>query len=94
MAVDQCSRSAISRNDKGLTLILDCRHSFASRALALGESLPVIAMLLGHRQIRTTSRNAHVERDSVKASAARVAASIAGDFVYGGRSAKARPPDR
>ena len=77
-----------------MTLILDCRHSFASRALALGESLPVIAMLLGHRQIRTTSRNAHVERDSVKASAARVAASIAGDFVYGGRSAKARPPDR
>ena len=36
--------------------IHDCRHSFASRALALGESLPVIAKLLGHRQIRTTSR--------------------------------------
>ena len=32
--------------------IHDCRHSFASRALALGESLPVIAKLLGHSQIR------------------------------------------
>ena len=67
--------------------IHDCRHSFASRALALGESLPVIAKLLGHSQIRTTSRYAHLERDSVKASAARVAASIAGDFLHGSRLA-------
>ena len=72
----------------------ECRDSFASRSLALGESLPVIAMLLGHRQMRTRSRNEHVERDSVKASAARVAASIAEDFVYGGSSAKARPAER
>ena len=77
-----------------MTHILDCRHSFASRALALGESLPVIAMLLGRRQIRTTSRNAHVERDLVKASAARGAANIAGNFLHGGSSAKAGPPER
>ena len=73
--------------------IHDCRHSFASRALALGESLPVIAKLLGHRQIRTTSRYAHLERDSVKASAARIAASIAGDFLNGGSSATTSPPE-
>ena len=42
--------------------IHDCRHSFASRVLALGESLPVIAKLLGHNQMRTTSRYAHLER--------------------------------
>ena len=59
----------------------DCRHSFASRALALGESLPAIAKLLGHSQIQTTARYAHLARDSVKASAARVAASIAEDFL-------------
>ena len=58
----------------------DCRHSFASRALALGESLPAIAKLLGHSHIRTTERYAHLARDSVRASAARVAASIAEDF--------------
>ena len=40
----------------------DCRHSFASRALALGESLPAIAKLLGHSQIRTTARYAHLAR--------------------------------
>ncbi len=61
--------------------IHDCRHSFASRALALGESLPAIAKLLGHSQIQTTARYAHLARESVKASAARVAASIAGDFL-------------
>ena len=67
--------------------IHDCRHSFASRALALGESLPVIAKLLGHSQIQTTARYAHLARDSVKASAARVATSIAGDFLHGGGAA-------
>ncbi len=61
--------------------IHDCRHSFASRALALGESLPAIAKLLGHSQIQTTARYAHLARESVRVSAARVAASIATDFL-------------
>ena len=59
----------------------------------LGESLPVIAKLLGHSQIRTTARYAHLARDSVRASAARVAASIAEDFLKGG-SATAKLPGR
>ena len=36
--------------------IHDLRHSFASRALALGESLPMIGKLLGHRKVQTTAR--------------------------------------
>ena len=47
--------------------IHDLRHSFASRALALGESLPMIGKLLGHTQVQTTARYAHLARDSVKA---------------------------
>ena len=43
----------------------DLRHSFASRALALGESLPMIGKLLGHSQIQTTARYAHLARDSI-----------------------------
>ena len=39
--------------------IHDIRHSYASRALALGESLPMIGKLLGHRQIETT-RATHI----------------------------------
>ena len=71
-----------------------CRHSLASRTLALGASLPVIAKLLGHSQIRNTSRYAHLAWDSVKASVVRVAASIAGDFLHGGGAARARRLER
>ena len=60
--------------------IHDLRHSFASRALALGESLTMIGKLLGHRQVQTTARYAHLARESVKASAAKVAESIAADI--------------
>ena len=40
--------------------IHDLRHSFASRALALGEGLPMIGKLLGHTQVQTTARYAHL----------------------------------
>ena len=61
--------------------IHDLRHSFASRALALGESLPMIGKLLGHSQMETTSRYAHLERDSVHESAARITESLATDIL-------------
>ena len=60
--------------------IHDLRHSYASRALALGESLPVIAKLLGHAQIQTTARYTHLTRDAVKDAATRVANHIAEDI--------------
>ena len=59
----------------------DLRHSFASRALALGESLPMIGKLLGHNQVETTARYAHLARDSVHESAALIAESIAEDIM-------------
>ena len=62
----------------------DLRHSFASRALALGESLSMIGKLLGHRKVQTTARYAHLAQDSVKASAARVAESLRADMARGG----------
>ena len=52
--------------------IHDYRHSFASRALALGESLPAIGKLLGHAHVETTAKYAHLARDSMHESAARV----------------------
>ena len=60
--------------------IHDLRHSFASRALALGEGLPMIGKLLGHTQVQTTARYAHLARDTVKASAARIGDSIDQDL--------------
>jgi integrase len=61
--------------------IHDARHSYASRALALGESLPMIGRLLGHTQVETTARYAHLAEDSVKESAMRVADSIGADLL-------------
>ena len=60
--------------------IHDLRHSFASRALALGEGLPMIGKLLGHTQVQTTARYAHLARDTVKASATRIGDSIDRDL--------------
>ena len=60
--------------------IHDLRHSFASRALALGEPLPMIGKLLGHSKIQTTARYAHLARDSIRESADRVSASIGADL--------------
>ena len=59
----------------------DLRHSFASRALAMGESLSMIGKLLGHTQVQTTARYAHLARESVKASTARVAESIGANIL-------------
>ena len=61
--------------------IHDLRHSFASRALALGETLPVIGKLLGHSDIETTARYAHLAQDSVHEAAERIAWSIAADVL-------------
>ena len=56
--------------------IHDLRHSYASRALALGESLTMIGKLLGHTQVQTTARYAHLARDSIQNAAARITGSI------------------
>ena len=54
----------------------DIRHSFASRALALDESLPMIGKVLGHTQVQTIARYEHLANESVKASGSRVGDSI------------------
>ena len=59
----------------------DLRHSFASRALALGGTLPVIGKLLGHSDIETTARYAHLPQDSIHETAERIAGSIAADIL-------------
>ena len=60
--------------------IHDLRHSYASRALALGESLAMIGKLLDHTQVQTTARYAHLARDSILDAAARITGSIGGNL--------------
>ncbi len=61
--------------------IHDLRHTFASRALALGEGLTMIGRLLGHTDVGSTVRYAHLARDAEKVAVARVGDSIEADIL-------------
>lgn len=58
----------------------DLRHSFASIAVGVGGSLPLIGHLLGHTQAQTTARYAHVASSPAKhladAAGARIASAM------------------
>ena len=43
----------------------DLRHTFASHAVNHGFSLPIIAKMLGHKDLKTTQRYAHLNQDPV-----------------------------
>ncbi len=58
--------------------IHDLRHTFASIAAAKGMSLPMIGKLLGHTQVQTTARYAHLAQGTVKQAANDVSDVIAG----------------
>ena len=79
--VDRSWRKLRERAELKDVRLHDLRHSFASRALALGESLPMIGKLLGHARIQTTARYAHLAETSVSESAARISASIGADVL-------------
>ena len=56
--------------------IHDLRHTFASTAVASGQGLPMIGKLLGHTQVQTTARYAHLAADPVRSAADSVASSL------------------
>jgi site-specific recombinase XerD len=53
------------------------RHSFACSAVGGGESLPMIAKLLGHTQVQTTARYAHLADEPVKRAMESISSGIA-----------------
>jgi integrase len=59
--------------------IHDLRHSFAATLASAGQSLPVIGALLGHVQVQTTARYAHLIDDALRA-----ATETAGAVITGG----------
>jgi len=62
--------------------IHDLRHSFASYAVSNGMSLAMIGKLLGHTQVQTTARYAHLMADSVKEAASNVSGGIVSLMRY------------
>ena len=60
---------------------MTCGTRYASIALALGETLTMIAKLLGHTQVQSTAQYALLARNTVKAFAARIGDSIDHDLA-------------
>ena len=67
------------RKEAGLedVRIHDLRHSFASFGISAGLSLPIIGALLGHKDVSTTQRYAHLANDSARKAADGVADLVA-----------------
>jgi integrase len=61
--------------------IHDLRHTFASVAVAAGQGLPMIGKLLGHTQVQTTARYAHLAADPVKAAAEQVSGKLVNSLL-------------
>jgi integrase len=70
----------------------DLRHSVASTAAAQGHSLFLIGKLLGHKDLRSTARYAHLADDARKAMADSVAGAI-GNALSARPDALAGPDD-
>jgi site-specific recombinase XerD len=58
----------------------DLRHSFASLLVNKGVSIYVVQSLLGHAQLRTTQRYAHLSRETL-VSASEVAGKVIASVI-------------
>ncbi|MGF7151456.1 integrase [Sphingomonas zeicaulis] len=71
----------------GRMRVHDLRHSYASHAAAMSETLPMIGKLLGHSNIQSTVRYAHLDDSDLIATAntiGDVIADLMGNPVRGG----------
>jgi integrase len=59
----------------------DLRHSAASNMVNAGQSLYVVGQVLGHAQVRTTQRYAHLSQDTLLAAVNAAAEVMATDWV-------------
>ena len=68
----------------------DLRHCFASILVAGGASLPMIGALLGHTQVSTTQRYAHLDVNPLRDLVGKVGAVVSGaEEVAAEKQAKA-----
>lgn len=67
-----------TRNHAGLedVRLHDLRHNYASQAARSSETLPMIGSLLGHKNVSTTARYAHLDDRTLLQAAADAAAAI------------------
>lgn len=66
----------------------DLRHSFATVAVAGGDSLYLVGKVLGHQQSKTTEVYAHAQQDPLKAVADRASKKIVAAMKGKGKGGK------
>lgn len=71
--------------------IHDLRHTYASNAVMSGLSIPVLGKILGHTQIQTTMRYAHLADEPVREAADKVSQQL-GALIGGGATRPAKGP--
>ena len=59
----------------------DLRHCFASLLINSGRTLYEVQHILGHTQVKTTQRYAHLSQDTLLAAADSATAALVGVFV-------------
>ena len=55
---------------------MDLRHTYASNAVMQGLNIVMVGKLLGHSQVQTTMRYAHLADDPVRQAANQVASAL------------------
>ena len=78
VTVQKHADDAFARAGLERVRVHDLRHSFASTAVGDGVSLYATGELLGHKDLASTKRYAHLARDRKRAALARVAAALNG----------------
>ena len=61
--------------------IHDLRHTYASNAIASGFGLEMVGKLLGHANVQTTARYAHLADGHIREAAATLASGLAGHLA-------------
>lgn len=75
----------------GVVHLHDLRHSYAAMAIAAGQDIRIVGAQLGHTQIQTTMRYAHVAIDPLRRATNQVSGVIAA--LATGRAEADEPSD-
>lgn len=82
--------AGLDSDDKAVRVMPhDLRHSVGAMLASSGASLPVIAALLGHKQVSTAERYSHLHRDARHEAMDRAASDIAAALARGATAVEA-----